>query len=750
MAKQEDFLNSQDSTVAESLAIKPDWRPRAAGRPQGWLALLFFALATVAFTWPLAIKLWDYLPDWGDPPDVAWKMGFIARNLLENPLNINRNPFFYPLTDSIALNELLTGLGFLGAPVIWLTGNTTLAFNLLNFTSFWLSGFSMWLLVRHLTGSFGAGIVAGLVFAFSPWHYGQYGHLPLTAQQWMIFSLYFLIRFLENTRPGTVEPWRKRHWWGLALFVFFFVLQALSAGYFAYFEAILVGCYLVYYFAVRSGLARYGLIFLRRNQALDKAAVRKPDWRRLGQQAGLVAGAGGLALLLILPFVLPSLRYQQEFGFKRQLSEVSYWSAAPTSLLRMSDRSWLYNPVQRGIFDLQTSVEREMYPGMVTVGLAAAGLVGAVRRRRPVYWLFLFVAMTGLILSFGPALNLEAYGLHPTGIPLPYKWLYELVPGFSALRVSQRFGQLFMLGLAVCAGFGTAYLAGLRPKFSLKPGGWWKPALQFGLAGLVALEFFAPGLPAQPTPTGENAPALYRWLAGPEARQVIGPKDLLLELPMGTTPTPITSSPIYLFYAQEHRRPMLNGSANILPAGYDRLYYEMQSFPAPATLDIIEGLGVKFVVVHTRELAADANRAELEKQAGPGGRLEAVRSFADPADSRFKEVVYRVKPDPQRFQRFAELIPAGSSVFLADTNSRRRLYTYTLAGLIGPDRRYFAPFASVYSGQVGGVQLAQPKQTFEYAIFYRSGGPSPADYGFSPADIVAQDALETVVLYRKK
>jgi hypothetical protein len=239
-------------------------------------------------------------------------------------------------------------------------------------------------------------------------------------------------------------------------------------------------------------------------------------------------------------------------------------------------------------------------------------------------------------------------------------------------------------------------------------------------------------------------------LAGPEAARIIGPQGLLLELPMGNAPTPITSSPIYLFYGLEHRRPMLNGSANILPPGYERLYYEMQSFPAPATLDIIEGLGVKFVVVHTGGLAAEANRAELEKQAGPGGRLEVVQSFADPADSRFKAVVYRVKATPQRFQKLAALIPTGSSVLLADTNSGRRLYTYILAGLIGPDRHYFAPYSTVYSAVIGGVRLAQPQQTFDYAIFYRSGGPNPADYGFSQADRIPLADFDTIELYHKK
>lgn len=746
MIDRNETLETPETDAIEKSSPRRGWW----GQSEGWLApglaLAFFALATIAFTWPLTIKLWDYLPDWGDPPDMAWKLAYIARNILHNPLNLYLSPYFYPLTNSIGLNEILVGQGFLGAPVYWLTGNATLEYNLLNFSSYWLSGFSMWLLARRLTGSFGASLVAGLIYAFSPWHMGQYGHLSLTGQEWMIFSLYFLMRFLEDPRTGPARPRTKRHWWWLGLFVFFFVFQILFVGYYSYYEAILVGCYLVYFFVFRSGLARQGWRWVRRK------LVTQPDWRWLGQQLGWLAGAGVVAFLLILPAILPSIHFQQEFGFKRQISEISYWSAAPTSLLRMNENSWLYKPIERGLFNVQTSVEREMYPGLITVLLAGAGAVGAIRKKQPIYWLFLAVAFIGLVLSFGPTLNLDAYGLQPTGITLPYKWLYDLVPGFSALRVAGRFALLLMLGLAVCAAFGLNWVAGLKPHFVRGAAlAAWKPALQLGLTALVAIEFFAPGLPAQPTPTGAAAPPLYQWLASPEADRVIGPQDLLLELPMDTQPTPITTSPIYLFYGLYHNRPMLNGSANILPTGYDRLYYEMQSFPAPATLDIIEGLGVKFVIVHTANLAADANRAELEKQAGPGGRLELIQSFPT-ADGRFKDAVYRVKPDPQRSQPLASLIPAGSNVLLADTNSHRRLYTYTLAALLGPDKHYFAPFWTIYAGVLGGVKEAQPGQQFDYAIFYKSGGPNPADYGFTPADLVPLPPgnFDTLALYHKK
>src|SRR5207237_2023938 len=118
----------------------------------------------------LVTRMANTLPDRGDAADVAWRIGSIAQQLYTDPLHLYQTRAFYPLHNGLALDELLTGQGILAAPIIWLTGNQPLAFNLLNFLSYVLSGFAMWLLVRHLTGNGIAGLVAGTIFAFSPWH----------------------------------------------------------------------------------------------------------------------------------------------------------------------------------------------------------------------------------------------------------------------------------------------------------------------------------------------------------------------------------------------------------------------------------------------------------------------------------------------------------------------------------------------------------------------------------------------------
>ncbi len=740
---------------------------------QAVLAFLFFIVVSGVFSWPLLGHLSNSLPDWGDPPDTAWRIGSIARQLFSDPLHLYRTNGFYPLGNGLALNEIVTGEGLLAGPVVWWTGNVILAYNLINFSSFVLSGFAMWLLVRFLTGSNGAGLVAGLIYAFSPVHLGQYGHLGLGAQEWMVFALYFLIKGLR--KPGL----NLIYWAG---FVGCFVFQALAAGYYSYFETILIACYLLFHFVFEAGLPYAA--FLKGRSRLRTAI---PSLKSVLFQAGKVLLALSLAFILILPFALPFIQAKDDYDFERSLQEISYWSAAPNSLLRTMGTSWLYHPVERNFFHLKTSAERMMYPGLIALLLALAGLFLPILKNPPrdrrgqrkdrgekesfinLRWFFAFISLVGLILSFGPSLNLEAYGLKPTGIILPYRFLYEIIPGFNSLRVAQRFDQLFMLGLAICAGYGVWTLQrnywgrrfstsfGARLKvfpFKISFPARFNPGsglLTLLCLGLVGGEFYAPGLPLTPTFVGPGAPALYRWLDGPEADGLISKAGPLIELPLGQDKNPATTSQLYLMYGLGHGRPMLNGSANIIPAGYERLYFEMQSFPAPSSLDILTSLGVQTIIVHPLKLVAEANRQALVREAGPGGRLELIREFKDNFDNEeFQGAVYRLKAAPERFAALVAAIPPGAEVFLADSANHLRLFTTVLPNLLGTEnRRYFSSFETIYDNLEGGIQPASPGHAYQFGLFYHKGGLDPATYGFSPEQLIFKDKDNSLDLYGK-
>jgi hypothetical protein len=314
------------------------------------------------------------------------------------------------------------------------------------------------------------------------------------------------------------------------------------------------------------------------------------------------------------------------------------------------------------------------------------------------------------------------------------------------LRVPARFGQLFMLGLAVCAGYGVARLLRSRriPRAAILV-----PALALLLVGG---EFWAPSRPAVATPTGAAAPPVYQWLAGPEAAQLIPPNAKLLELPVGMGDRPINTNPITLMYGLAHGRPLLNGSANIIPPGYDRLFYEMRRFPTPGTLDLAQGLGVQYLVVHSQGLASDEKRADLAREAGPGGRLDLLARFPDlPADPAAEVGVYRLRPDPARAAALAAALPPGANVLLADHPGHRRLYTTVVPRLLGPDRRYFLTYSTIYTPLMPNTQLAGPGQSYPYAVFYADPDAAavPVQYGYTEADRVWVSADGLIAVYQR-
>jgi hypothetical protein len=658
-------LGQTDATTSpQSRVFSRFWQP-------GWLAFLFFWLSSLVFTWPLATNLSGALFDRTDATDTAWRMGAIAHQLWHDPLHLYETNTFYPLRQNLQFDEMVVGDGLLFAPVTWVSDNPVLAYNLLILSNFALSGFAMWLLVRHLTGSGGAGLVAGLIYAYSPWHQAQFAHGGLGAQEWMVFALYFLILFTEQ--PKVLA---RRSLLYLGLFILFFDLQILCAGYYAYFIAILCGFYAAYYFLFRTGLlvwlgkalfARLSSRLSRRNSpntsepshprghrgtqrnyspsntSAKADPFSTPNFFRFGVQVALLAAAAIVALVILLPFIRPYIQVQQEYGFKRDIAETRYWSAAPPSLLRTVQRSWLYKPVQRGILKAQSSGERVMYPGLIALGLAMVGLFLGAKAGRGLRWTFALLALVALVLSWGPYFNVDEFGdrFQPTqgNFRLPYFWLYNNIPGFDSLRVPHRFAQLVMLAIAVCAGYGVARIVSRGRssgtsffRLSLKN------SLLVGLfAVLVSVEFFAPGLPQVPTPMDQAAPAMYRWLADPVSYAEVPQDAPVLELPMTGPPTPININPEYVLYGLMHQRPMLNGTANILPPGFQQLYNAVKNFPDERSLDMAESRGVKFLLVHRDNPEITPQSLEsLAKLAGPDGRIEIVKEFE-------ADVIYRLK-----------------------------------------------------------------------------------------------------------
>src|SRR6185436_4062876 len=138
------------------------------------VTVLYLAIALV-MTWPLATVMTRQIA--GDVGDtlfncwiLLWTSGQILRAISGDPGALaqywNGN-IFYPAPLTLAFSEHLTPQMLQALPVLAVSGNIVLAYNVLFLATIVLSGLGMYLLVRELIGQPLAACLAGLAFAFA-------------------------------------------------------------------------------------------------------------------------------------------------------------------------------------------------------------------------------------------------------------------------------------------------------------------------------------------------------------------------------------------------------------------------------------------------------------------------------------------------------------------------------------------------------------------------------------------------------
>src|ERR1051325_2667958 len=130
-------------------------------------ALIYLAIAAILFRNLLPV-LTTHL--FGDPGDPLLNVSILAWNAKHLPLTDAwwNFPAFAPFTGVTSFTEHFLGAYPLTTPIIWMTGNPVLAYNVLELACFTLNGVAAYALVRELTRSRSGAFFAGLAFAFAP------------------------------------------------------------------------------------------------------------------------------------------------------------------------------------------------------------------------------------------------------------------------------------------------------------------------------------------------------------------------------------------------------------------------------------------------------------------------------------------------------------------------------------------------------------------------------------------------------
>lgn len=693
------------------------------------LSLFIFTLLSIVATWPMFPQLGGYVIDKGDPLYSVWAMAWQAHAIATDPLGIFDTNILYPFKGTLAFDEISFAEAVLAAPVYWLSGNPVLSHNLLLLASFVLSGYGVWLLVRELSGSTLAGYVAGSAFAFSFYRLNHLPHMTLINTQWMPFLLLAAYKLLW------IKSWRSAF-----LFSFFFVLQALSGHYLAFYSAMLVGLWVLFYFAVERRAFSWGF-------------------------AGKFAAGLTVALLALLPIALPYVSFQRDFNFERSLFEAERFSNTLMSFLAVFRGNPLYRELLEPFSDKGFwAIERASFPGLTVLVLSAVAAAFSWRKKSAVQidasnsrarlrlsthvGFFVLVALLSAFFSLGPSLQLTyaESNYDPNAIqrviPLPYALLHEWVPGFQSMRVVSRIGVLTALALSVLAGFGAYYLLErLRLSRWSTPSRKWAAGIAAGLLALLpVVESWSAPVHMEPVGTRGAVPPVYGWLA----KQ---PRTVIVEYPMThykRGDPSVEMANLYQYYSVYHWHHTINGSTTIKPFSYSALVRETEEcFPCPRSLDALWAMDVQYVVVHLENLSAPQRTDFLWRATDPAGKVvgdfNLVTEFGN-------DRVYSLAP--REIGWLKQLIDPGKSVLLADpgldpTRGSDELvyggYIATLGHMLR-DRPLFGDARLSFGQQIDPPQEGNRP---DFAILWADQDPATA--GYRPEDRVW--ANEHIALY---
>ncbi len=314
----------------------PPAAPAHTGVTKTSLVVLLFVGLTLLFSMPLSLHPMSFrLPTGPDGDLCMWILAWDTHAFTSQPLSIFDANIYFPQHLTLAYAENLIGSAIFAAPVLWLTGNLTLASNFVGFFSCTLCGLGAYVLARRLGISLAGSILTGLIFAFSPSRFFRIGQLHLTAVQWIPFGLASLYAYFDNGR--------KRD---LRLAAAFFSLQALSSGYGAVFMS----------------LATIGLLAYRTALGEPIRLIRR------------IRDLGLTGLLLLVPTALVFLPYravQREVGLRRGLGG---WGVDPASFIASPSHFQHALLSAIGAESVYQKASAFLFPGFLPIALAAVAL----------------------------------------------------------------------------------------------------------------------------------------------------------------------------------------------------------------------------------------------------------------------------------------------------------------------------------------------------------------------------------------
>ncbi len=575
-------------------------------------------------------------PGRGDAVFNLYVLKWSARQVrlgLPDPWRAN---FFYPEPAALTLSDHLLGPAAAFALLEEALPDAVAAYNALLFASFVLAGATTAWVMRKSGCSLPASILAGGMYAFSPFRLMHLNHIQVLLAQWIPLTLWHWDRLLAERTARRA-----------ALFLAFYLLQVTG------------GCYLAY-------MIHIPLLVLALNRLAGSGG------RELRSRASLAVllPTGALALAATAVVFLPYAHSAARLGLERGMAEIVDNGATLASYLAPSPRhetgyaifEALGGVPRRGLGRvLLHRSENTLTAGLAPTLLALAGFLLLWRRQRTrpavpsspgrrlalaglaaasvlafaagelltithgrwpeassalerALWLglgFLFLgALAGWLvlrrrwggnwpLRLGERdgeIDPWQRGLLLSGavcwlltFPVAYLPLARLVPGLDGMRVPARFYAFVSLALVFLAARGMDQVMALACRFRSRP----VRALAWaGLALVVAVDLLPRPLHWAPMVQERQFPEVYRWIAAqPEVRT-------LVEVPV----RPYGGDIMAMYFSTAHWRPIANGFSGYLPATYLEVQRVARDLPGEEGIALLRRLGITHLLVRTGDL----------------------------------------------------------------------------------------------------------------------------------------------------
>lgn len=635
--------------------------PTLTGVKAHLIVLAGFVPLALAITAPLVTCLGTCLGEAPDSIFTVWGFAWMARSLF-GPGNLYDGNLFHPYSSTLALSEPSLSNGFLAAPLIAATRDPIVGYNVILILQYVAAAFGAYLVVWDTLGRRLPAIFAGVLFAISSFLV----HNAYNLQSFTVVCVPYLVvvaqRFLKTPSYRSA-----------ALLWSIFLVLAVTSVYFTMYGGLALLCFFAVVLVCKE--QRLGLQHLKR-----LALVAPPFLVALG--------------FAYYPYWIWSRQHHQT----RSLADVELYRAklenygfvAPTNLVHRTLHWW-------STTGTNTSAA---FPGIIASLLALLAVVGVFRellkrdassRSRAVQGLAWAVFCGfSFVMAFGPVLRVGG-----TALPLPYRLFFEVVPGMSALRTSNRFLGLVTLAVAVLAGFGFDRLSAWASK-RVSPRV--KSVLLGALLTLSVAEFVSYPYPGTVQTLAGNLGAdhlaFIDWLKARPGRPSV------VELPM--------RGELALYDATLTGNPFVNGWSSFNPPHYDELVKGLTPFPSWRALDLLSAVPVDLVVVDGSRYQRTASRPGVQRLLEPVatfGKLEVFSKLGSQLPRDELTVMAHLGGGGERATIAVELVNPGSRALALYPKHRLQV---TLSGADANTRAESDLALWVPPGRSAALSLAAP------------------------------------------